>query len=376
MTSFILSDNEKNDRFANEVHDLKDFFTSKKQFYHINNCQEPLNILSETLKEGYIFLYDNQELLDKYPQGVVTENLILIPVKHFDQMRKGFAHISSYKDQSNKDRTLLKNSLYHWGDFLIKPLIQMLELKLDIHIPEEETNSLKTHTLENIRTSSSYELNKNYELNMTALTNQNLLNSIENKDLGIVDFLEHHLASSEVHKTYFKQWLANKTEYLELLPTVASALANTQPKEFTNVNIEDLKNNLTSEQSVVHNLSQIQQLVDEFKKECANDKDLFVKKSSKDLFPILILAEDNTFGLALQYIKQTVFPFGKDNVANSLMIKDFCEELNKSCSHYQRDIMIKVMSDFNLIPKLSFSGDKELIKEFAKELSVSNKPKM
>lgn len=385
MTQYIISDTEKNNLLINEVYELTDYFISKKQLIsNPHKVEDPLHILSEVLKETRISLYDNQELLEKYPHGVVTENLILLPVDKFEQMRKDFAEIKVYKPSPGEEVKKLTNSLYAWANFLTQCLTKTLELKLDISLTEDESYSLSENTLNTFSVSQNNSINYKKHANLSVLKNADFLHSIADKSLILFHVLELSIASFKKNQMYFKEYLSQKPELLENLPTVEKVVKNFNNS--TNlVDINDIKNTLSSfdqsKDSVVHTLSQIHQFVDKLNKLCEGNQEMFIEKASESLFPVLGSANENIFNLSLQYINQNVFPLNKISkdgklVILSLTLDHFLDKLDQFCNNHQRNIMINVMTDCYLFSSLHLSGDKELEKELSNQINNNSKAKI
>lgn len=381
MPTFILSDNEKNDRFTDEAQELKDYFTSKK-YISSNNSEASkliLGVLSQSLKDTNIFLYDNNALTQHYPEGIVTENLILIPVEKFESMRKSFSQLSEKEDLTTGHKKLsLLNSSFEWANALIKPLIHNLELKLNTQLSENESTILSKQILANVQNHNYFSTNNTEIFNPAIIKNTELLDNIKhitNEDLTINYFLENSINSSAANSRYFKEWLNTQPELLENLPTFSKSLENLPTVTHDSVNFNELKDKLrnfnNSTDSKVKILSDIHQVVDNMKKECQGDQTMFIENSSSTLFPILELTDDNMFSWSVQYIKDQVF--SKDKNTSSI-ISDFCHELNHYCYENTRTIMINIMSEQSLFSRMNLSGDAELIKEMT--TSITNKPKM
>lgn len=384
MTSFILSDNEKNDRFANETHDLKKYFTSKKNIY-INNTEDSqliLGLLSESLKDTHIFLYDNNALIEHYPEGMVTENLILIPVEKFENMRKNFAQITDKEYLTTSEKYFaIQNSSFDWANALVKPLIHNLELKLNTQLSEDEFTILTKTTIDYVKLHNPLSINTTETFTPTIITNKDLLENIKNitnEDLSINHFLEKSINSSAEKSRYFKQWLNTQHELLENLPTFTKSVENLPNITNDSINFNELKDKLRnfdiSIDSGVKILSEIKQVVDNMKKECQGDQKMFIENSSSTLFPILHLADESMFSWSVQYIKDQVFATDKNNLTTSSIISDFCQQLNHFCYEDTRNTMIDIMSGQNLFSRMRLSGDAELIKDMT--ASVTTKPKM
>lgn len=375
MTQFILSNSKFNDNAAHGCHVLREFFTSKKLKNDIDNL--PLNILSENFKNTSIFLYDNPILLSKYPNGLVTETLILLPVEKFQSIRENFTTI--FKDK--KFNFQLMNNSTLWGLTLSNSLIKNLELKLDIHLPEEESNHILNHVLSNIKEFKNdyqnlYDINsfKEFDLNLASVKNKDLLNVLEKEDLLIVSVIKKCLDSSKEDIISFKQWLSQSPALYQNLPTIKKSITDLSFEEIKYSTLSDLNQSIKShtnyECSIFQPLLKMTQLIDQIKKDSNNDFDLLINNFKKDLFPSLFSANDYLFDCSLHYLRDSIFPSSfpenQDNIEN------FCHSCSDFYNTYQRESVIKKMTYFDMLDDLSFIDNKEVLDKKINEKNNNN----
>lgn len=373
MSQFILSDSNFNDTAATGCHVLRDFFTSKKTINKKNIL--PLGILSESFKDTTIFLFDNYFLSTLYPEGLVTETLILLPVEKFQSMREEFAFIVQNKNNSKEEYQLINKSIL-WAASLTNSLVKNLELKLKINFTEEESHILLTDILSNFNNFNTYphpleniNIFNEYDLKLPVVKNIDLFNSLENEDLLIVPVLKKMIDSFEERKTSFTKWLSKYPELYSKLPTIAKVIDSFVFEENKDFNLTDMHQNMTAywqhDCSIFKPLMQMAQLIENIKDNSHNDFDILLSNLKKDLFPYLFNSNYFLFDCSLNYLRDSIFP--SSFLAPKENIEKFCNESYEFYNEYQRRSIIHRMTYFDTLDVLPFEDNKEILSKKIKE---------
>lgn len=386
MSKYILSDSESNDCSAYETNQLTEFLYTKRDFKksEIN----PLLLLSENMKSSKICLYDNELLLSQFPEGLVTETFILLPIHKFNSLREDFSSLEPVSAYAGiKGNFYIKNFGSNWAAAFSAPLLQNLELKLQITLSEEEKNNLLNSVLENVKNIyDSNQLNKTTDfsklpLQLISIKNEDLYELLKNEDLSILSALKNMIAAKNEDTTLFKQWLSQYPEYFDKFPTIVSCMSNISLplQSFTTDTLQqNVKDSIDFNCSIFKPFIQIVQLIDQFKKDSQDDIFLFIEKSKNNLFPVLFETSSRLFDLSLQYFKQILFPNISEinkQYNRNLILDAFFEACIPFYDDDQREYLIKDITGLNAFSSLHFEGDKELLKKKLAQQNIS-KPKM
>lgn len=375
MTS-LFSISESESLLIEDSTVLSSFFYQRKDLRQ--NLDNPLVILSEVLKDTHFGFYDNDILLSHYPEGLVTESMILLPVENFKSLQEQYSYIPESYSYTKKAPTLI-NRWSNWGSSLAFPLIKSLELKLSINLSEEEKSSLLKKIGRNLPADyidSDLTISSPFNLNLVSTTNQELFNLLKEENLSILPKIENMIASHEESNIAFKQWLSIQPNLFEDLPSVKKSINDFSIKPLESINYEIIKekivDNFDFKSSTFTSLIKFVQIINKIREEYNHDDLLFIKKSKEDLFPLLAQSEQKVFDITLLYIKEFTFShlYIKDSKVNYLeIIENFSSELYPFCNEKQRTSLIYLMTDFNIISQLRFKNDQKILE---KKLSEKN----
>lgn len=387
MSQYILSDSNTNDIAASEIYEIQNFLLTPKVIHRHQDLITrantrpimPINILSESLKTTDILLYDNPFLLNHYPNGLVTESFILLPIEHFHNMREQFSILRETKKQdylTEEEKALLpkeyslQNNWIHWATSLINPLMQNLELKLNIDIPQNEKDLINKHISHNFDKEDN--IDKDMLPSLSKVHNVDLLNLIQSQDFSFASVLQNHISVAQESSVLFKEFLKESCDYMIDLPTIANGL-NTSNKSSSdndlshiqNIDVDTVINDINKyydfECSILTPFNKISKIIDAAKEASQGDPLLFTEKAKDTLFPILAEAHGNLFTLSVNHIKQSVFNDSDKNDKVTLQsMENFCLQFVEVCNQEQRGVMIKIITDFSIIDRLCLTGDKEL----------------
>lgn len=373
MSEYILSDSDFNDTASIGTHILKYFLTTRKLY--LNNEVTPLNILSESFKSSFLFLYDNPELELKYPEGLVTETLILLPVDKFKSMRINYAYIIEPQYNSNKEAKLYNDWVF-WACSLTPILIKNLELKLNINFSNEEKNTILDAVLFNLNCfKPANEQFKNidvfspFDLNLSVVKNKDLIEQINDKELLIVPILEKMITSYDEHSSSFKQWLSKYPHLYSDLPSMQEIMKGFSINPISHFNIDKIRTDMSSywgyQCSLFKPLIELSQFIDYLYEKYNHNFDTLMDNFKEQLFPLLFSANESLFTYSLIYLKDIIFPSSKN--LNNDHLNIFCQSCSNFYSTSQRKIIIKTMTSLDMLESLSFQDDKVIFELKRKE---------
>lgn len=107
--TYILS--EQHDDLAVDLEETIEYLVVPKRTVFIDPPKDKeayLNgINSLLLNIPVISLYDNPMLLSKYPEGIVTENFILIPAEQFKKTKDNSIYEREYREGSKDKKEII-----------------------------------------------------------------------------------------------------------------------------------------------------------------------------------------------------------------------------------------------------------------------------
>lgn len=335
----ILSD--KYDNAALDFEEAKEQLAIKK-FINAKDEEYLMGINSPLLTVPNIAVFDHAVLLEKYPQGLVTESFVLIPVENFIKI---------------KEKATTRSGIYnqeYFAVFFNEYMTKFLEVSLNIDFSDEEKKVLK----EQVKQVYVEDLELNID-NIVKTTNRDLLKDLKGEDLYFVELLKIRTSlEKEV-----KQVLKENEKYIEKLPSLQ--------KKANEVKLEDINSQLSVEEfikiieqvekmeiSPVITLKIINKMSDELYKEVNGDLKKFNQEAKDNLFPCIA-----TLGL-LQYqasvahiVNNFITPTEKNMNDNKEARTDLANSLVTLAHPEQRDVLIKVATGFDKINGMRFRSD-------------------
>lgn len=335
------------EKYANEHADFeeaKQFLATKKYTTFITKYEEEylMGINSPLLSVPIIATYDNTLLLEKYPNGVVTENFVLTPIEKFIEMkqkatRKNSQYSSSYSNEA-------------FASFFNEYMNRFLEVSLNIEFSEEENRVLK----EQVKLKNE----KNVEIMIVTpikTNNRELLKTVKGQDLYLEDLL-HNVKSLEKE---VKETIKENEQYIKDIPSLKFKVEEIKLEEVnTNLSIEDFEKLVNKasnmEISPITTLKIINKISDELFLECNENFDLFVQKSKEKLLPMMSKLMYLQYKVSIEHIVNKI---PQEQSLSSESRKQFAQELAKIGDLTQRDILIQVISNCDKLQNIRFTND-------------------
>jgi len=237
----------------------------------------------------FISIYDDELLLKKFPNGFVTENLILIPSSNIEYIL----------NSSEVKRGISKDNLYLINKILNNNMIAFVENILNIEFTDEEKNTIKNDLTKNFDP-----LNKDDDIidfvEPEKITNQKLLKLINNKNYSIEDRLKSFISiESDV-----QEGLEKNKENFNLLPTLLKKLSNIKKSHINiDITLEEFEEIVESaryrEISLTIPLKIVMSQLDKGINKCNNDMKEFSENITDYLLHLIVGLDDLQFNLVL-----------------------------------------------------------------------------
>lgn len=339
---YLISD--KNDDLIIYLKDIIKFYAVPKNFIDsIDSIKQNKTIQSredyllneiDKYKEGYILpfssiidlpfisIYDDELLLKKFPNGFVTENLILIPSSNIEYIL----------NSSEVKRGISKDNLYLINKILNNNMIAFVENILNIEFTDEEKNTIKNDLTKNFDP-----LNKDDDIidfvEPEKITNQKLLKLINNKNYSIEDRLKSFISiESDV-----QEGLEKNKENFNLLPTLLKKLSNIKKSHINiDITLEEFEEIVESaryrEISPTIPLKIVMSQLDKEINKCNNDMKEFSENITDYLLHLIVGLDDLQFNLVLSNIEKQI-KITKDKEIKELIEKNKKE--NKKINEHE-----------------------------------------
>lgn len=207
---YLLSDDK--DYLVIYLEDIGNFHATKKLSKDNSSNDEkyilPLDCL---MNLPFISTYDCEDLMKKYPDGIVTENLILIPHTYIELIGK----------YEQKEQYALVNEM------LSKNMIAFVENILNIEFTDDEKARLSNQNFKEV---------ENHYKEPEKSTNKKLLKLLSGKNYSVEEKLEKFISiESDV-----KESLENNKENFQSFPTLLDKLSNIEKSQInTEITLEE-----------------------------------------------------------------------------------------------------------------------------------------
>lgn len=338
---FLTYDEE--DDLVNVFWSFKDYHITKKEVgYKKDNFKVSLEYLLPfdcILDIPVISLYSCEELLNKFPNGVVTENLILIPTKV----------ISTIIKPNEKNEKILNFNEVMINKIFNDSMICFVENLLDIEFKDDEKNKI----YKNSYTEQVGVLNSKKELSNIKpqkSTNKEILELIEGKNYFLEEYLIKFVSlKKEVIEKEVKERLKENINSLSYLPSLIKKLENVKIDMVNEeISFDDFKNlmkkayNLEIAPNIP--LKIVMKKIKEYVKTIHSEDDV----KENDVFSFMLELNNLPFKKSVEFLKTELK--NKDLLTTNMREKlsiEICKKNN--CYESKRQILIETITDYNQI---------------------------
>lgn len=360
MSNYLLSDGDLNDIIATALHNdiivaTTPYYDLTKKTYENNSRFEyeninKLGLFSDLLKAIPVLCYDHPQVLEKFPNGMVTENAVFLPASLYEQI----GGLKNEKEIFYKNENLSSIAF-------IEYLTQIIGHRLNKDFSED----LKTIIQQSIDSKVSNGYIENKINTYQQLTDNHKPQFISNESLAnLCDSL--NIKTSQT----IRAW-GNDTSFLDSV-LINSVEAKKENHPF------DILTNLTNPHSVEKldintSVAEFQKLYDiglspivvpqaldflnainqQMLKDYPDINDYTAKLNEK-YTPYLVLLNDKEFSIALEAFKNELGSVHRSIDSKSLKeiainINNYRSEDGYGVTLHQRDILIASISNFNNI---------------------------
>lgn len=315
---------EEKEELIYVLNEVINFHSNKKLFNKEEKYILPFDCL---LDLPLISVYDNEELKKKYPSGLVTENLILIPDTFVEKI------------YSTVSKHLFANRV------LNEFMSAFVEHNLNIEFTDDEKKEIETSSI------SLNKFNSNEEFNLVKpekVTNRELLNFIKNKNFSVEDLL-NNVKSIE---NDIKENLENNKENFIKLPTLTKKLNKIKTSKINeNITLEEFEDVVYKAKMMEISpnipLKIINKKIEKELKDVNNNINDFINNLNDELIDYINSLND------LHYRKIINF-FGSELKTDDMKLKrELAEKIssNKLFTLNKREILIDTLSLFDKFDK-------------------------
>lgn len=366
---YLLS--EKYDDLALDLVEVQEFLATEKSLPgDLDKTHHLMGIGSPLLNIATLALYDQEDLIKKYPNGVVTENFVLIPAEQFKQVKE---NATVERPNSYMNGSIATGNL---ALFLNKYMLNFLEVTLNIEIPIQEKQQIEDNLLKSLNRATkiitTQDMVQNKEDRQIIKISEEPENSTNREILKLIEgkgyYIEERLKNSISLEQDVKEALKNNESYIKNIEVLQ---AKTKEISITSINekmsIEDfsdiVEKSVQGKVSKVLPLKIVNKKVDNLIKKYDLDIEGFINASKNDLFPFMTKLEPLQFKLSMEHIFKEVFYSNIKDTKNtprflnkdvSEIKKNFAVELVKGCNEVQREYLITVITGFDMLSSSSF----------------------
>lgn len=380
MSNYLLSDGDLNDTIGYAIqddvitaitpyHDLITNPVKEGGKYTYNNINK-FGLFSDLLKGIPVLAYDHPGVLEKFPNGMVTENAIFLPASLYE-------HIGGLKEDEGK--YFYKNDNLSALAF-IEYLTQMLDQRFEKNFSDDLTNIVK-QCLDSRLYSNYVENNLEIYQSFTHsskppfVSNEDLANLCESLNISTANVIRAWGNDT----SFIDNVLINSKEVNDASHPFSTLkeLINAKPLDTVSPNISfeefhQLYGNGLSPTNVPKAIKVLEDINQNLLKDYPDINDYTTKLNEKYI-PFLLSLNDKDFALALESFKNEFGKYhtGKDDC--SILSKDIAQNINSYTSDEcpgittnKRDILIASISSFNNIyfdRANPFSNSKHMVLE-------------
>lgn len=314
-----------------------------------------LGIFSRLLAIPNFELYDNKNLLEKFPNGFVTETMIGIPLKSFIDLRNSFS-------ENRYEFTL--------ADFITSYMSAFIDKNLGIEINKKDKEVIL----------SEY-YNSEYSEKRLIEMKQNLLavNPKKSSNIKIAQIIkiDNYNNISKLNSSFnvkeFLDILIDNKEDTKKVPSLSSFIKNQKHKRTKlneNISIEDFKELINKGENTVEPLRIVLKKIESIKKEAGEDINKYIELGINKL-PLFIAALPQlSFNVAIvDFSDKFVEDFSAKQERISEFSKHIFEEIKTD--PLKVDFLIKGVTGYQAIETYDFKSQKERIED--EKLEVARK---
>lgn len=341
MAKYILS--EEKDELAIDLEEIKQFFMTEKAVGGYRTKEETthrLGINSLLLDIPRLALYDAPELKQKYPNGVVTENYVLIPADQFENLKE-----KSIVLTPNDPYITKKMNMDNLVEFFTQYMNSFIEVALNIELTPKDKEEISKDL-------KKYKIDEDIVSQPEKTTNRELLKALEGHGYGF----ENVIKNSVDLTPDVKEVLKNNEKYLENLDSIKQKVQDIKINEVNdNINLEQFFELVDKAAygtiSPTLPLKIVQKKIDTLIKATSDAKE-FTEKADDNLLPFLVNLTDSQFKLAVEHIFKNVFGgIEQQTQLNQHARQDLALKITNEpdCNVEKRDLIISVITGFDVM---------------------------
>lgn len=343
MAKYILS--EENDELEIDLQEMKEFFMTEKALVGYNRKEETSHLLglnSLLLDIPRLSLYDSPELKQKYPNGVVTENFVLIPADQFENLKQ-----KSIIMKPNDPYATKKMNMDNLVEFFTQYMNAFVEVALNIELTEKDKEEISKDL-------KKYKIEDDIVPQPEKTTNRELLKTLEGHGYGF----ENVIKNSVDLTPDVKEVLKNNEKYLQNLDSIKQKVQDIKINEVNdNISVEEFVEMVDKAAygiiSPTLPLKIVNKKIDSLAK-ATSDAKQFTEKAEDNLLPFLVNLTDSQFKLAVENIFKNVF--GGIDLQTQLKLdarQDLATKIanEPDCNLAKRDLIISVITGYDMISR-------------------------
>lgn len=287
---YILS--EENLDKQERLHELVRHFTSNKKIEGQDESPR-LGVFSKLIGGVNFYLYDDKNLLSKFPDGFVVEKLAAIPVDLFTKVE----NLSRDRFQVNTEIGL--------GAFVMSYMTPIVEKQLQITLNEEEKKS----ALSSLGKEMGIRIDQ-YINTPAVLEIKDILNVINGKGYILEDLLN----KSVNENASLLSIIESNKEDAKSIPSIANLMKIHKESDISkDISLNDFNKMISNNFNPVQPLRVVLSMVDDFAKQSGKDVDKFMELGEKKLFDFLVNLPTLQFKVGITDIEKKVFSANKNN---------------------------------------------------------------
>lgn len=381
MKKYVMS--EKEEDLQIDLEEITEFLSTEKLVGR-NEMKYPLGFSSPLFNVPTISLFDDSLLMEKYPNGVVTENFVLIPFDKFKEIKEKATTKLDRKTYDKKN--MFKIDPNTFKPFLNEFMLAFVEMSLNIEITPEDKLQIKKDlniliTEEEERLIKAGFETKDYKSHLinvnipTKLTNRELLKVIEGKDYAFESKVKNAVDFSQEVKEILK---LNEI-YLENISSIKDKIEEVNIKQIdSNISLDEFKELV--EKSLSHLVSPVLPLkivnekINEVLQLTEPSIENFIEMSKEKVFPYLSKLPPLQFKSSMELIFKEAFGAMDDystrfeNAHNNDIKSQFALALVPDLDSLNRHFLITMITGFDAISK-SFTKVEDSERKFSYKMN-------
>lgn len=369
---FLISN--QYDELTEDLIEIEEFLVTEKAVVGESNQKTYLmGVSSPLLNVVTIGLYDQEDLMKKYPHGLVTESIILIPAEKFKKIKE--KSIIDNKKPSLDKHFAIGNIVL----FLNEYMLNFLEVTLNIDLSDKDKQQIENSVINILKKQTQTVTedmiqNKSNKEAPEKTTNRELLKLLKGKGYYIEERLKNGISLEQD----VKEILKNNKRYIEGIEILENKIKEVSFNIINeNISIEEFSDivdqSFEGKISKVVPLKIVNNKVNNLIKKYDLDIEGFINAAKEDLFPFMIELDTLQFKLSMEHIFKEVFYSNEKDLEKKprFLNKDlkeiqnkFAIELVRKCDNVKKDYLINVITgyDFYAFTNFKLSSDKKKFK--------------